>query len=228
METRLQSNEIRIPKPEFGVKSSNSQTGSDGLNTSGSSSSSNCHHYFKSSFARSLSTFGSSPQSKSLSLDFAINYGNSGEDYHNSHFSPLSMPPMYSHSHLDQQRFCEEEGDGGKLVTDHSCESLVSSSSLATVRNVDVDVDVWTGNTNAQVCLLCGLLFCLELYRKLLGETVKWLIINSRRVARCRQTRNGTAVVLKVKIDSTSSCSRSDSSLPFCLSLVADKVQQPQ
>lgn len=55
METRFQSKEIRIPKPEFDLTSS-----------------SPCQ-YFKSSFARSLS-FSSN---KTKSLDFGINYGNS-------------------------------------------------------------------------------------------------------------------------------------------------------
>lgn len=152
METRLQSNEIRIPKPEFSVKTSR---GSDSLNTStGSNSSSNSHHYFKSSFARSLSTFASSPQSKSLSLDFAINYGFNGEgaedssQYPNNHCSPLSMPPIYSHIEQrfgDEEEVAQDQRDCGKQ--EQSCESLVSSSSMATVRNVDV----WTG---AQVCEL--------------------------------------------------------------------------
>lgn len=152
METRLQSNEVRIPKPEFDLKgSSGTATGPD---LSSSSSSNNYNHYFKSSFARSLSSFGSSPQSKSL--DYAINYGihpqqqqrfsSIDEDgdsllrYETNH-SPFSMPPIYSTS----TDFFEDEdaaAEAGKPATEQSTESLVSSSS--TVKNV------WT---NAQVCL---------------------------------------------------------------------------
>lgn len=158
METRLQSNEIRIPKPEL-------KTSFDLLNTSnGSTGDNNCQHYFKSSFARSLSTFGASPQSKSL--DFTINYGypqarlnssideeqqpgglDKGDDegtlLYSTLLEPLSMPPMFDCGEMQQKvdRIRNE-----KPVSKQSTESLVSSSSLATVRNV------WTGN--AQVCPL--------------------------------------------------------------------------
>lgn len=156
METRLQSNEVRIPKPEFDLKTS--FTGSDHLNSStGSSGSGGAQHYFKSSFARSLSTFGASPQSQSL--DFTINYGypqtrfSSSIDEEQTGYgnaathenSPLSMPPMYSCGAMQED---EGQGTGSieKPVTEQSTESLVSSSSVATVKNV------WNGN--AQVCRL--------------------------------------------------------------------------
>lgn len=156
METRLQSNEVRIPKPEFDLKTS--FTGSDLLNSStGSSGSGGAQHYFKSSFARSLSTFGSSPQSQSL--DFTINYGypqtrfSSSIDEEQTGYgnaathenSPLSMPPMYSCGAM-QEDVGQGTGSIEKPVTEQSTESLVSSSSVATVKNV------WTGN--AQVCRL--------------------------------------------------------------------------
>lgn len=182
METRLQSNEIRIPKPEFDLKSSylNTSTGSTGSQNSSTNSNgtsgNNCQqHYFKSSFARSLTNFGSSSTPQSKSLDFAINYGfNSiaeGDDelnlldkhhhhlnhHQQQHFlhlqnggsnSPLSMPPMYS-TRYDQEDEEEEEVTGNERdeteKREQSSESLVSSSSMATVKNV------WTGG-NAQVC----------------------------------------------------------------------------
>lgn len=153
METRLQSNEIRIPKPEFHLRSN----GTGDLNTSMTSNGSerepgSSSHYFKSSFARSLSTFGSSPQSKSL--DFAINYGypqiiddDDGPTLMNStllQYCPLSMPHMFSGDEdCFLRRALREEKPGMQ-----STESLASSSSVATtVKNV------WTGVGNAQVCV---------------------------------------------------------------------------
>lgn len=157
METRLQSNEVRIPKPEFHLKSSSSSGTGDLLNTSMTSNGTSSH-YFKSSFARSLSTFGSSPQSKSL--DFAINYGypqiiddDEGSTLMNStllEHCPLSMPHMFSSAggvggeDCFLRRAMREEKPGMQQST----ESLASSSSVATtVKNV------WTGVGNAQVCV---------------------------------------------------------------------------
>lgn len=54
MDSRLQSNEIHIPKPEFDLTSSAAPC-----------------EYFKSSFARSLSF----TNTKAKSLDFSINFG---------------------------------------------------------------------------------------------------------------------------------------------------------
>lgn len=108
----------RIAKPEFDLKGGYS--GSAVLNTStGNNRSNSSPQYFKSSFARSLSTLGS----QSRSLDFSING-------YPQEFSPLSMP------------LCSE------TRTERSTESLISTSSVATI----VRKSVWTGN--AQVCCL--------------------------------------------------------------------------
>lgn len=129
METRLQSNEVRIPKPEFDMK--NSSFGSDTLDGSQTGGS----HYFKSSFARSLST----PQSKSL--DFSINCGYGQPTRLNYSIeevpmeeSPFSMPPI---------TFTSDTEDG--CCTELPPESIAISSSVNTaVKNI------WTDN--AQVC----------------------------------------------------------------------------
>lgn len=140
--TTMQSNEVRIPKPEFATGDNNTSP------------------YFKSSFARSLSTytFGSSPQSKSL--DFTINYGfNHDEDegtlinstalFEQCH---MSMPPVFT------SRRCTTRtamgGDATRMpAVEQSTESLASSSSVATTVP---NVNVWT---NAQVRYLLTCLF---------------------------------------------------------------------
>ena len=159
METGLQSNEVRIPKFDLkGVFTSPPDPQHSHLAPS--------QHYFKSSFARSLSTFGSSPQSKSL--DFTINYGypqpRFGADQDDGQVSgdegtllygpllesPLSMPPMYNGRRMGEEpaEAQDERTKDGKPVTEQSTESLASSSSVATVVP-----NVWT--SNAQVCVFC-------------------------------------------------------------------------
>lgn len=161
MDTRLQSNEIRIPKPEFDLKSSIGDS---------------CH-YFKSSFARSLS-FAGNNQTKSLDLgmnSYSCNrfasideaaVTNGGANHHHHHHndysgqcdddgerSPLSMPSSMM-INLSNTHPRHNNGFNGAVDEDlnpHLHQQSSLSSSTATLATVTENV--WTGNGNAQVCL---------------------------------------------------------------------------
>lgn len=133
METRLQSNEIRIPKPEFHLKN-----GPDSLNNNSSSS------YFKSSFARSLSSFGGGSGSGSRSLDFVNTsccYSDCDDTpeqgtllHHEDSDSPLSLPHFATSGYA-----VESDSEDLRRIPEQSSESLVSCSSVATtVKQVGV------------------------------------------------------------------------------------------
>uniref|UniRef100_A0A182IS53 Uncharacterized protein n=1 Tax=Anopheles atroparvus TaxID=41427 RepID=A0A182IS53_ANOAO len=121
IETRLQSNEVRIPK-----KSTNFDV------TAAAASS----QYFKSSFARSLSfsqgpggpgggPYGSAAQHFTRSLDFDVNFDPTGGGISNSHqMTPSSASPVY-----------EEELEGGSTPrtengSDHEFASLNGMSDI--------------------------------------------------------------------------------------------------
>lgn len=130
----MQSNEIRIPKPDFHIK-----TGPDPFSHNNSSSGGGGLHYFKSSFARSLFTHGSG--SRSLDFITANGFGGEGVD---AEPEPVVLDGRFptSFAYADEEsrdqilRGSQHEAEDHSVV-DLSTESLVSScASMATVKQV--------------------------------------------------------------------------------------------